>query len=212
MKTLVIKKIAAIVRVEDISSCFDKEAVEYHTVSVVNWPEYPYQPDVKFRVAHDGENIYLNWKVDEKEIKAVCEEDGGAVWKDSCVEFFVSFNASFYYNIETNCIGKVLVGTGADRTSRKPVPSELVKKIQRWSSVGIQAISGQTGAWELSLIIPKELFYLDAIDGFSGLTGQGNFYKCGDDLEDPHFLSWNPIKNETPNFHLSDYFGKLLFQ
>ncbi len=212
MKTLDIKKIAPLIQVEEVSSCFDKEGIEFHAVSVVNWAEYPYQPDVKFRIAHDGENIYMNWKVDEVEVKAVCEEDGGAVWKDSCVEFFVSFNTDFYYNIESNCIGKVLVETGTDRINRKPVPLSLIEKIQRWSSVGTQAVSALTGAWELSLIIPKELFHLDSMDHFSGIAGQGNFYKCGDDLKQPHFLSWNPIKNETPNFHLSDYFGELLFQ
>lgn len=212
MKTLEIKKIAPLAHVEGLSSYFDKEAVEYHSVSFVNWKEYPYQPEVKFRIAHDGENLYLNWKVDEIEIKAVCEEDGGPVWKDSCVEFFVSFNPSHYYNIETNCIGKVLVGTGVDRMNRKPVPLTRIRTIQRWSSLGNRAVSGREGAWELSLILPKELFYLDSIPHFSGLTAQGNFYKCGDDLKQPHFLSWNPIENEAPNFHLSAYFGKISFE
>ena len=26
---------------------------------------------------------------------------------------------------------------------------------------------------------------------------RANFYKCGDELQKPHFLSWNPIKIEA---------------
>jgi hypothetical protein len=39
----------------------------------------------------------------------------------------------------------------------------------------------------------------------------GNFYKCADDTENPHFLSWNPILLATPNFHCPDYFGGIFF-
>lgn len=213
MKTLNVEKISKIAQPSEISGYFDTKSIESHLVSVVNWDEYPYKPDVKFRIAHDGENIYINWKINEIEIKAVCEEDQGEVWKDSCAEFFISFNNSqVYYNIESNCIGKILVATGVDRNDRKPVPAQYLNLVQRWSSLGDKAIHKNAGNWELSLIIPKELFYLDQINNLSGITASANFYKCGDDLKQPHFLSWNPIGDLTPNFHLSNFFGKLQFQ
>lgn len=213
MKTLNVEKIATIAYASEISGYFDQKSLESHLVSVVNWNEYPYKPEVKFRIAHDGENIYINWKISEEEIKAVCEEDQGEVWKDSCAEFFVSFNDSpVYYNIESNCIGKILVATGVDRNDRTPVPAQYLAKVQRYSSLGNKAVHQTAGNWELSLIIPKDLFYLDEINNLSGITAHANFYKCGDDLNQPHFLSWNPIDNSTPNFHLSNFFGKLQFK
>lgn len=212
MQTLYVKKIKPIDRVEEISRTFDHESVVFHRVGLVNWKEYAYTPDVQFRIAHDGQRIYLNWQVDEKEIKAVCEKDLGEVWKDSCVELFIAFEGPSYYNIESNCIGKILVCTGVDRNNRIPVATENVAKICRWSSLGYTPVSNRSGQWELSLTLPKELFYLDAIDAFDRRTARGNFYKCGDNLQQPHFLTWNAIENEIPNFHLPEYFGRLIFE
>lgn len=212
MKTLTVKKIKPIDRAESVSAAFDNAPVPYNNVETINWPEYPYKPDVRFRIAHDGRNIYINWQVNEIEIKAVCEKDFGEVWKDSCVEFFVSFKNSVYYNIECNCIGKMLVATGADRHNRIPVASSEVEKAGRWSSLGSSPVEGKSGQWELSLILPKELFYLDGITAFDGLTAKGNFYKCGDDLRQPHFVTWNAVGSKTPDYHLSAYFGGLSFE
>jgi hypothetical protein len=39
-----------------------------------------------------------------------------------------------------------------------------------------------------------------------------NFYKCGDELPTPHFLSWNPIEWKEPSFHRPEQFGKLIFE
>jgi hypothetical protein len=36
-----------------------------------------------------------------------------------------------------------------------------------------------------------------------------NFYKCGDETPEPHFLSWNPIDLPKPNFHVPQFFGQL---
>lgn len=212
MNTLNIPKVTRISDVNNVSKVFDEKLIPYHTVASVNWTDYPYKPDVKFRIAHDGQNIYIHWVVNEIDIKAVSEEDLGDVWKDSCVEFFVSFDGLVYYNIETNCIGKVLVETGIDRNNRVRASKELISKIQRWASLGSKAVADESGNWELSLIIPLELFYLDSMKSFDNKIVKGNFYKCGDDLLKPHFLSWNPIHNESPNFHLSNYFGSLKFE
>jgi hypothetical protein len=40
---------------------------------------------------------------------------------------------------------------------------------------------------------------------------RGNFYKCADDTEMPHFVSWSPIHLPTPNFHCPDFFGEIYF-
>ena len=38
------------------------------------------------------------------------------------------------------------------------------------------------------------------LPGLDGMSIRANFYKCGDELQKPHFLSWNPIKIEKPDF------------
>ncbi|MGH2565575.1 MAG: carbohydrate-binding family 9-like protein, partial [Ginsengibacter sp.] len=38
-----------------------------------------------------------------------------------------------------------------------------------------------------------------------------NFYKCGDKLPKPHFLTWNTVETEDPDFHAPEYFGSMEF-
>ncbi|KAA6352208.1 hypothetical protein EZS27_000390 [termite gut metagenome] len=213
MNSLIVKRlINKPLDIANIPSIFDIEEIKYHSISDVNWREYPYKPNVNFRIAHDGTTIYLNYQVDESDIQAVCDKDGGEVWNDSCVEFFLSFDGKMYYNIESNCIGKILIATGTDRNDRISLSQELIRKVQRYSSLGCLPVKNLTGKWELSLLIPIDIFYLSHINNLDGIHAKGNFYKCGDKLKVPHFLSWNPINSEVPNFHLSNFFGKLEFE
>ena len=43
----------------------------------------------------------------------------------------------------------------------------------------------------------------------SGMQLRGNFYKCGNLTEQKHYLSWNAIESDTPNFHKPECFGVL---
>jgi len=46
----------------------------------------------------------------------------------------------------------------------------------------------------------------------NGKTMRANFYKCGDKLQTPHFLSWAPIDLPKPKFHCPEFFGELVFE
>ena len=59
------------------------------------------------------------------------------------------------------------------------------------------------------LVIPAECYFHHQITDLSGMTIRANFYKCGDKLQQPHFLSWNPISTPRPNFHVPQFFGTL---
>jgi hypothetical protein len=214
MNRLLIKKLQVInPKASELSSVLDEENIPFHPVSHANWAAYPYKPDVHFRIAHTGKHIFLNYRVEESDITAVCDCDNGKVWEDSCAEFFISFkDDNFYYNIECNCIGKILVATGTGKHDRVSLPEAVLNRIERWSSLGDLPLKNQSGKWELSLIIPIDVFSKQTINALDGLQAKGNFYKCGDNLKTPHFLSWNPIKNENPNFHLPAFFGEFLFE
>jgi hypothetical protein len=42
-----------------------------------------------------------------------------------------------------------------------------------------------------------------------GMILRANFYKCGDNTAQPHYIAWNAVNHPTPNFHLPQYFGEL---
>lgn len=216
MNELTIKKIsAANVPVEAIPALLDQEKIGFQPVDTVNWKEYPYQPSVQFRLAHTGGSLLLHFKVREASVRAVAKADNGRVWEDSCVEFFsMPAGDDIYYNVECNCAGALLVGGGAGRKDRSHAPQDVLDRVQRWASLGRQPFDERVGecAWEVALIIPASTFFLHDLGSFSGRDARANFYKCGDLLQTPHFLSWNPIEWETPNFHCPQFFGLLHFE
>ena len=199
--------------VDVVTEVMDNAGVPSHIIDTVNWKEYPYVPDVKFRIAHTGDAILLNYRVNEEAVRAVAEDDNGRVWEDSCVEFFVTFDGKQYHNIECNCVGTILSAVGPERENRKLLAAEQLDKIKRKSTLDKDSIPVNGPVeWEVSLIIPVEIFAASGGDSFDGIEARGNFYKCGDLLPTPHFLSWNPIEIPAPNFHRPDYFGKIIFE
>lgn len=215
MKKITVKKIARTVpSAEYVSRLMDDASVEYYKIDIVNWPDYPYCPDVKFRVAHTGDSILVNYKVTEASVKAVAPADQGRVWEDSCCEFFVrTENEDEYYNFECNCAGTLLVNFGR-KGDRHHAPETVLANVKRWSSLGRDPFEERIGecSWELSLIIPLTSLFNHDIKDLSGIALRGNFYKCGDLLQTPHFLSWSPIDLPQPCFHCPEFFGKLVFE
>ena len=64
----------------------------------------------------------------------------------------------------------------------------------------------------MALIIPTGTAFHSQIATLDGARMTANFYKCGDKLQTPHFLSWNRIDLPSPNFHRPDFFGTLEFE
>ena len=93
-------------------------------------------------------------------------------------------------------------------------PQEVLDKVQRWSSLGQEDFEERIGdcSWEVALVIPYSAFFMHNITSLDGKAIRANFYKCGDKLQTPHFLSWNPIDLEKPNFHCPEFFGMLRFK
>lgn len=216
-KKLVVKKITSTVSPsgEAVSALLDKHGIAFQPLAEVNWEDYPYRPEVSFRIAHTGKEILLHYKVKEASVRAVAVHDNGKVWEDSCVEFFVSPEGNnAYYNFECNAIGKLLIQGGRWNERRPLAAPEVTARVKRWSSLGNEPFEEKAGpcSWELTMVIPVEAFFQHAIDSLDGKTMKGNFYKCGDKLQTPHFLSWNPIRLERPQFHCPAFFGTLTFE
>lgn len=198
---------------EDISARLDKLG-KGHNIDTVNWKEYSYRPDVRFNMAYGEREIFIKYYVTEDSFKAEKTETNQMVCEDSCVEFFVSpADDGIYYNIEFNAIGTCLLGTGTGRHDSKRAPAELISGIRRLGSVGPGPKPETKGpfSWTLTIAVPLETFFHHSISELKGKTFRANFYKCGDMLAVPHYVTWNPVGTEKPDYHRPEYFGMIKF-
>jgi hypothetical protein len=185
-----------------------------HSVDTINWKEYLYRPEVRFNIAYSDREILLKYYVKEKYFKAEKTEANQMVCEDSCVEFFVSpANDSLYYNFEFNAIGTCLLGTGTSRSDSSLAPAGVISKIRKMTSLGNNPVKEKKKeiSWTITLAIPKEVFFRHKIKDLRGKTFRANFYKCGDKLSEPHYLTWNPVETPVPDYHQPRYFGQLKF-
>ncbi len=176
------------------------------------WPAYQADAQAEFLMAHNGDAILLKYVISEKYLSAN-EGTNGNIHNDSCVELFIAFDDEGYYNLEFNCLGFTKIGYGNDRLDRELLPVEIIKQLSFSSKINANSTinSNEGFDWEIMLVIPKEIFIKHQIDSFHRLQAKGNFYKCGDGLPQPHFLTWNMIEAEQPDFHRKDFFGELVF-
>ncbi len=88
-----------------------------------------------------------------------------------------------------------------------------MESIVRYSLINHHYQAGeQLSDWLLYLEIPKECMGFSDAESLHRQTMRGNFYKCGDETPQPHYISWNPIDMPTPNFHVPQFFGTLEFE
>ena len=219
-------KIEKVIKVKEIESTretnikqvsyFLEEFTELHKVDIINWNKFPYQPDVRFRIAHGNNQIWLKFYVQEKELLAKNTKTNSATHRDSCVEFFLDIlQDGNYYNFEFNCIGTTHLAYGPDRMNRKFIdPKVINEKVQTESSLGDEPFDLKTGrfSWEMTAIIPMDVLTHTNNIQLKGIKANANFYKCGDNTSTPHYLSWNPVGTEAPDFHQPIFFGKLVFE
>ncbi len=179
-------------------------------IEVINWDSYPYKPIVAFDIARTDLNLYIRFFVKGNSLKALYAEDGSPVYTDSCVEFFMQKEGdSKYMNFEFNCIGTCDASLRVSRDEKESLSPEQYQSIRRLSSLDKTTFSEKKGihSWELIVAIPFSVMGLDPKSLPEKI--KGNFYKCADDTEFPHFVSWNPIGTENPDFHRPEFFGEI---
>lgn len=185
-------------------------------IACCNWPgEFPYAPEVSFRMFHTGDWLLLRFDVAENYTAALVTEDNGQVWTDSCVEFFIAPDDSgYYYNFECSCIGRLLLGFRKEREHPAHAAPKVMAGILRTPSLGLRPFPEHEGdnRWSVVLAIPPQALFRHALTDWSGAEARANLFKCGDDLSHPHFLSWRPIRTEKPNFHRPEFFDHIKFK
>ena len=196
---------------------------EPQRLDCLNWPvDWPYKPSVEFRIGYDDSGIRLDYTVDEQSIRALQGTPGGEVYEDSCVEFFFKPSADdpHYYNFEWNAIGNMYLAWRTGRKDPEPAPAEVIRSVQALSTCGSVPFAERPAEepWSLRVFIPLEALWhseLPLKDGkpsLRGLRASGNFYKCGDGLTVPHFVTWAPIATEKPDYHRPEFFDLLEFE
>ena len=186
----------------------------WNAIDTINWMQFSYRPKVEFRMVYSDFAFLLHYKVKEQAVRAIATADNGEVWKDSCVEFFFApANDGIYYNFEFNCIGTCLLAAGLSSRGREYAPSSLISTIRRQPSIGLRPFNEhkRETKWELALVIPYTCLFKHHGLSLAGKTASANFYKCGSGLTVPHYLSWNPIRTNRPDFHRPDFFGSVRF-
>jgi len=191
-------------------------------LSCLNWRDaFPYFPDVQFRIGYDDDGINLEYTVNEQSVRALQTTPGGFVYEDSCVEFFFqpSTDDLHYYNFEWNAIGTMFLAWRTGRQDPENAPADILGLVKAESSLGSVpfAEKASEGPWTLKIHIPMAAFWhhlpSGEADSFSlkGLKARANFFKCGDGLSVPHFVTWAPIDTPNPDYHRPEFFAELDF-
>jgi len=135
------------------------------------------------------------------------EQDGEAVWQDSCVEIFLKMlnGNGEYANFEFNSKGVCYAARGKDRQNRIELSkSEYAQIIKKPGGVFAE---GDFCNWTLSVQIPGILLGAKDCD-LQNI--EGNLYKCADHAAQPHYLSAFPINTPKPDFHRPEFFLPLI--
>ena len=219
-KSIEVQKISGDVTIPVlIPEIFASEGIAYQEIGMVNFGRKKVEGvSASFAIAYTDDAILIHYKVREPSVRAVATGDNQRPWEDSCCEFFSSpdpDNDRYYYNLEANCTGRILIEFGTEKSSRELASEEVLGGIKRWATLEGEPFEGRTGetAWQMALIIPfREYYFHHDIQTLEGRTIRANFYNCGDLLPVPHSQSWSPIYPPGKHFHTPDFFGTLYFK
>jgi hypothetical protein len=182
------------------------------SIDVINWNEFPYKPIVSFDIARSDTGLYIRYFVKGNSLKAVYETDDSPVHKDSCVEFFMKkTNDETYMNFEFNCMGTCDAARRLSRDDKSSLSEEEYAAIRRYSPLEHKSFGEKKGVytWELVVAIPFSMMGLNPAHLPEKIWG--NFYKCADDTDYPHFVTWSPVETPYPDFHRPEFFGEIRF-
>ena len=214
MKSLLIPYISALndIAIEMAADLLD-DAGTREMIEVLNWSDqYNYKPITYFNIARSETSIFIKFSVHGTMLKAIYSNDQDPVHEDSCVEFFCKpIEAEKYTNFEFNCIGTCSASSRKGRNEEvMAFNTDEMQTIKRYPSMGRRAFNEMEGMfeWELTVEIPFKLIGLNPQNLPNRMLG--NFYKCADGTDSMHFVSWNPVKTEKPDFHRPEYFGELI--
>lgn len=165
--------------------------------------EYPwggnYRPRTTAALRRTDRGFEVVMTCFEQHPRAVHTTPDSDVYQDSCMEWFLSGDLhAGYLNLECNANGALHCAFGKDRSHRTFV-----------AQMGILRPTAEVrrgeNFWEVRFTVMEETLAA-LFPRYDGSILLGNFYKCGDCTEHPHFGAYAPIALPTPNFHCPTFF------
>ncbi len=153
------------------------------------------------------EGVYVLLMCKEENPRTQCKLTNEKVYHDSCLEMFLSFGEEGYLNIETNANGVYLSEFGKTRQNRK--------YLKEYTEVEPVVNPVKDGAyWGNEIFFSNEIFasLYENFKGVSSGTIRGNFYKCGDLTEIPHYGSFSPMTTFELGFHDPSHFAYFIVE
>ena len=199
-----------------------KEWKKIAAADIVNYmgdiPEF--KPEAQVKMAYDNNNIYLIFRVKDRNVRCITNTINGPVYKDSAVEFFFSPDPELpllYFNLETNCGGTALFHYNViPRRDSKRLSEEEIRQIEIAHSLPeiIDPEIKESVTWTLEYRIPFTILekYSKVIRPAKGVEWSANFYKIAENSSNPHYITWSKIDKSKPDFHVPQAFGKLIFE
>jgi len=179
----------------------------------LNRPEGTASPQTRGQVVYlPGEGLEVSMVCRESNPRAVYHNPNDPVHTDSCMEAFIDCFPDLpqygYVGLEMNANGASHCSFGTDRYAR----SYVLKRGLAHPEVAIERFSLEGEPyWRATCLLKTSLLealYERKCDFAPGHRMRGNFYKCGDHTDAPHWGSWAPI--EKVDFHVPRLFGELI--
>ena len=174
--------------------------------AIACWPwGCPEAPPVAFaRAVWNRNGLYFLLEAEEKDPRRTVRRFCGPVCTDSCLEVFflpVPDSDPRYLNLEANALGTSYMNL---RTCRND-PEVFAEPPQ-----GIRVLPRLLpDRWQVQFSV-SSAFLASCFPSFAPATGmrmRGNFYKCGDDTEMPHWGCWAWVNAPQPDFHRPECFA-----
>jgi len=170
-----------------------------------------YKPETYAVLSRNTNGINVIMRCYEKKIRAEVTKRNDFVCTDSCMEFFFApmpTKSLAYFNFEVNPKGVMYIGYSEKGTREGSNPINAPDN----DYFDMKALI-KDDFWQISYHIPYELIkkFIPSFDENKCDYITGNFYKCGDLTQEPHYLVWNNIENSKPDYHLPAFFGRMLF-
>ena len=176
-------------------------------------PEGAASPETSGQVVYlPGEGLEVSMVCREKNPRAIYHNPNDPVHTDSCMEAFLDCFPDQpqygYIGLEMNANGACHCSFGTSRHVRNYV----LKRGLAHPEVAVERFT-QDGAdyWRATCLLKTSLLealYERNCDFAPGHRMRGNFYKCGDHTDAPHWGSWAPV--ERVDFHVPHLFGDMI--
>ncbi len=177
-------------------------------ISNYPWDEFGYKPRTYVMVSYDDNGFRVLFVSYETNITTFRMKNNLDICADSCMELFMQFdpkNDERYINIEVNSIGAAYNAVTLQRGSAECICDEDIALLDIKTRV-------LKDRWEITYKIPVSYIkkYIPTYEHKEGNIIRGNFYKCGDDSEYPHYGCFSEIKWTYPDFHRPEFFAEFM--